>query len=51
VSSELDDDATYRTDLDGFKHIELRPRRLVDISRTNSRTEVFGATFEAPIFR
>ena len=46
----MDDNATYRANLAGFEHIELRPRRLADISKTDTRVELFGATFDTPIF-
>jgi isopentenyl diphosphate isomerase/L-lactate dehydrogenase-like FMN-dependent dehydrogenase len=46
----VDDNATYRANLAGFQRIELRPRRLVDIAKTNTRLELFGATFDGPIF-
>ena len=50
VSSGVDDNATYRANLAGFERIELRPRRLADISKTDTRVELFGATFDTPIF-
>jgi 4-hydroxymandelate oxidase len=50
VSSGVDDNATYRANLAGFEHIQLRPRRLVDIAKTDTRVELFGATFDTPIF-
>jgi len=50
VASGVDDDATYRANIAGFKRIELRPRRLADIAKTDTRVELFGATFDTPIF-
>jgi 4-hydroxymandelate oxidase len=50
VASGVDDDATYRANIAGFKRIELRPRRLVDIAKTDTRVELFGAIFDTPIF-
>src|ERR1700678_2718846 len=37
MSSGVDDDATLRANREAFQHIELRPRRLVDVSRVDSR--------------
>ena len=45
VSSGVDENATYRANLAGFQRIELRPHRLVDIAKTDTRVELFGATF------
>ena len=50
LSTGVDDDRTFKRNLAAFQRIELRPRRLVDISKTDIRTELFGTTFEAPIF-
>ncbi len=50
LSTGVDDDRTFKGNIAAFQRIELRPRRLVDISHTDIRTELFGATFEAPIF-
>jgi 4-hydroxymandelate oxidase len=36
--------------LAGFQRIELRPRRLADIAKTDTRVELFGSTFDTPIF-
>lgn len=50
LSTGVDDDRTTKANMAGFQRIQLRPRRLVDISKTDMRTELFGATFDAPIF-
>jgi len=50
MASGVDDDLTLKANRDGFTHFRLRPRRLVDVSRIDLRTEVFGVTWEAPIF-
>jgi isopentenyl diphosphate isomerase/L-lactate dehydrogenase-like FMN-dependent dehydrogenase len=50
VASGVDDDATYRANIAGFKRIELRPRRLADIAKADTRVELFGASFDAPVF-
>jgi len=50
MASGVDDDATTRANRDGFSHFRLRPRRLVDVSTADLRTEIFGTTWTAPIF-
>jgi len=50
MATGVDDDLTLKANREAFKHIQLRPRRLVDVSRTDLRTELFGATWETPIF-
>jgi len=50
MASGVDDDATNRANRDGFAHFRLRPRRLVDVSTVDLRTEVFGTMWAAPIF-
>jgi 4-hydroxymandelate oxidase len=50
VKGATDDDATYHANVDGFSHIELRPHRLVDISKADTRGELFGFTFDSPVF-
>jgi 4-hydroxymandelate oxidase len=50
LSSGVDDDATQRANREGFKHIQLRPRRLVDVSKTDLKVEVFGTIWDTPIF-
>lgn len=48
--SGVDDDATLRLNREGFQHFQLRPRRLVDVSKPDLRTEVLGVPWETPIF-
>ncbi|MGA2267516.1 MAG: alpha-hydroxy acid oxidase [Bryobacteraceae bacterium] len=50
LATGVDDDATLRANLEGFKHFQLRPRRLVDISQADLRTELFGTVWDTPIF-
>lgn len=50
VSTGVDDDATLKANMGGFKRIELRPRRLVDVSKVDMRTEIFGTPWESPLF-
>ena len=50
MASGVDDDLTVKANRDGFTHFRLRPRRLVDVSRIDLKTDVFGVTWDAPIF-
>jgi len=50
VKGATDDDATYRANVSAFSRIELRPRRLVDISKADTRGELFGYAFDSPVF-
>jgi 4-hydroxymandelate oxidase len=50
MASGVDDDGTLRANREGFRHIELRPRRLRDATKVDMRTELFGTTYNSPIF-
>src|SRR3974377_390251 len=50
MASGVDDDLTLKTNLAAFKRIQLRPRRLVDVSKTDLSVELFGTVWEGPIF-
>ncbi|MBV8845933.1 MAG: alpha-hydroxy-acid oxidizing protein [Bryobacterales bacterium] len=50
MASGVDDDLTLKTNMAAFKRIQLRPRRLVDVSKTDLSIELFGTTWESPIF-
>ncbi|MGP8246879.1 MAG: alpha-hydroxy acid oxidase [Bryobacteraceae bacterium] len=50
LSGGVDGDVTVRANLEGFKHFDLRPRRLVDVSKSDLRTELFGTVWDTPIF-
>jgi 4-hydroxymandelate oxidase len=50
LMSGVDDDATLKLNREGFQHFQLRARRLVDVSKPDLRTEVFGVPWETPIF-
>jgi isopentenyl diphosphate isomerase/L-lactate dehydrogenase-like FMN-dependent dehydrogenase len=49
MSTGVDDDATLKANRAGFSRIQLRPRRLVDVTHVDTRTEIFGTTWETPI--
>ena len=50
MASGVDDDATVKRNRDGFSRFQLRPRRLVDVSKVDLSVEVFGGTWATPIF-
>lgn len=50
MATGVDDDLTLKANVEAFKHIRLKPRRLVDVTTADLRTEVFGSTWETPIF-
>ena len=45
-----DDEDTLAANREGYKRFQLLPRRLVDFSGTNTRTELLGLPFETPIY-
>src|ERR1700680_1506557 len=50
MSSGVDDDLTLKANLAAFKRIQLRPRRLVDVSKTDMRVDVFGSKWDSPMY-
>jgi 4-hydroxymandelate oxidase len=50
MASGVDDDATLRANREGFKHIQLRPRRLRDATKVDMRVDLFGTVYNSPIF-
>ncbi len=48
--SGVDDDATLRANREGYKHVQLRPRRLRDATKVDMRIELFGTKYDSPIF-
>ncbi len=49
MASGVDDDVTLRANRQGFLKFQLRPRRLVDVSKIDMSTEILGQKYEAPI--
>ncbi len=49
LATGVDDDATLRANRKGFSKLEIRARRLVDVSRVDTSTELFGTTWKTPI--
>jgi isopentenyl diphosphate isomerase/L-lactate dehydrogenase-like FMN-dependent dehydrogenase len=49
MATGVDDEVTLRANRDGFRKIELRPRRLVDVSKIDMSVEILGTTYDSPI--
>jgi 4-hydroxymandelate oxidase len=49
MATGVDSDATLKANREGFSHYQLRPRRLVDVTRIDTSIEVFGTKWESPI--
>ena len=50
MASGVDDDGTVKRNREGFSRFQLRPRRLVDVSKVDLSVDVFGSTWATPIF-
>ncbi|MBI3492549.1 MAG: alpha-hydroxy-acid oxidizing protein [Acidobacteria bacterium] len=50
MASGVDDDATLRANREGYRHVQLRPRRLRDATKVDTRVDLFGTTYASPIF-
>jgi isopentenyl diphosphate isomerase/L-lactate dehydrogenase-like FMN-dependent dehydrogenase len=50
MASGVDDNATLNANIKAYSHVELRPRRLVDVSRIDYGIELFGVKYDSPIF-
>jgi isopentenyl diphosphate isomerase/L-lactate dehydrogenase-like FMN-dependent dehydrogenase len=49
LATGVDGDATLEANHEAFSHYQLRPRRLIDVSRIDLTAELFGAKWETPI--
>jgi isopentenyl diphosphate isomerase/L-lactate dehydrogenase-like FMN-dependent dehydrogenase len=49
MATGVDDEVTLRANREGFRKFELRPRRLVDVSRIDMTAEIFGTKYDSPI--
>lgn len=50
MRSGVDDDATLRANREGYSKVQLRPRRLMDATKVDMRTDLFGTVYNSPIF-
>src|SRR5499425_1227522 len=49
MASGIDDEVTLRANREGFLKFQLRPRRLVDVSKVDMSTEILGVKYDSPI--
>ena len=49
MATGVDDELTLRANREGFRKFELRPRRLVDVSKIDMSTEILGVKYDSPI--
>ena len=49
MASGIDDEVTLRANREGFLKFQLRPRRLVDVSKVDMSIELFGSKWDTPI--
>jgi len=50
MASGVDDNLTRDLNHEAYKHIQLRPRKLIDVSKIDTRADLFGTTWDSPIF-
>src|SRR5436190_4087842 len=49
MASGIDDEVTLRANREGFLKYQLRPRRLVDVSKVDMSVDFLGMKFDSPI--
>src|SRR5207247_1649706 len=49
MASGIDDEVTLRANREGFLKFQLRPRRLIDVSKVDMSTEILGVKYNSPI--
>ena len=49
MATGADDELTLRANREGFRKFELRPRRLVDVSKIDMSAEILGIKYDSPI--
>jgi isopentenyl diphosphate isomerase/L-lactate dehydrogenase-like FMN-dependent dehydrogenase len=49
MASGIDDEVTLRANREGFLKYQLRPRRLVDVSKVDMSVDLLGTKFNSPI--
>jgi 4-hydroxymandelate oxidase len=50
MASGVDNDVTLRANREGYSHIQLRPRRLRDATKVDMKVDLFGTTYNSPVF-
>jgi (S)-2-hydroxy-acid oxidase len=49
LATGVDDDATVRANREGFSHLEIRARRMIDVSKIDTSVRLYGTTWTSPI--
>jgi isopentenyl diphosphate isomerase/L-lactate dehydrogenase-like FMN-dependent dehydrogenase len=49
MATGVDDEITLRANREAFRQFELRPRRLVDVSKIDMKADILGTTYDSPI--
>src|SRR5262249_1450426 len=49
VAGGVNDDVTLRANREGFLKFQLRPRRLVDVSKVDMSADILGVKYDTPI--
>jgi 4-hydroxymandelate oxidase len=49
MASGIDDEVTLRANREGFLKFQLRPRRLVDVSKVDMSADILGVKYASPI--
>src|SRR6202165_5475828 len=49
MASGIDDEVTLRANREGFLKFQLRPRRLVDVSKVDMSADILGVKYSTPI--
>src|SRR5436309_2665098 len=49
MASGIDDEVTLRANREGFLKFQLRPRRLVDVSKVDMSVDILGVKYDSPI--
>jgi len=50
LATGVDDDATVSLNHEAYQHIQIRSRRLIDVEKLDTSVQLFGTTWETPIF-
>ena len=50
LATGVNDERTLRANREAFDHVQIRARHLVDVSRVDTASEVFGQALSAPLF-
>jgi 4-hydroxymandelate oxidase len=50
MATGVDSDVTLRANREAFDHYQLRARRLVDVTKSDLKTEVLGAAWDWPVY-